>query len=307
MADAGQREPTLGLLTMSFAGDFDLCRMLVDSRRRMAPGVLHRIVVPAADVAMFSDLQDDCTEVVSSAEYLPPGVRRLPRAPRHLRSAVPKLRRDAFRYRGRLVRGWLMQQVLKLSASQAMPTEMVMHCDSDVFFLRAPEVDDYWIQGRPRLYSEPGAGQDRMHRKWHATAAVLLGMGDTRYFGEDWIGALIPWHRKSVQELLAVVADVSGVPWYRAVLGHHDLSEYILYGAFAQHSGRCSVQHWPDPQELAVQVWNEPLATEQQKSELVGRVSAAHLGGLIQSTHPIPADRRECLIRSLQQRAAALR
>ena len=271
--------PSLGLLTCSFAADFDLCKTLVSSVQMFTPEVYHRILVPPADLGLFAEFASPSTEIVANRDFLPPGCRALPRAPEAIRTRLPKLRRPAYLYRGRIVRGWLMQQVVKLAAAASMPTPMVMHCDSDSFLVRAPRMVDYWNVGKPRLLSRPGGGRDEVHYLWHAAAASLLGLTPTTYFGNDWVGALVTWHRQTVRDLLEAVEHTAGKSWYDAVLSNHDFSEYTLYGAYVEFSGRCRTPHYATAQSLSLNNWGEPLDTAEQVARFCADLRPEHLGG----------------------------
>ena len=81
--------------------------------------------------------------------------------------------------RGRPVRGWLVQQLIKLAVAEVMTQDVLVHADSDVVLLRpflADSVAD--DAGRVRLYRLPGAIDERLpnHIRWHRSAEKLVGI-----------------------------------------------------------------------------------------------------------------------------------
>lgn len=299
--------PRIGLLTCSFAGDFALCRTLTESVARHARiRVLHRLCVPRRDLALFRTLEGPGTEVIALEETLPASFLNLPRPPAFIRRRVPLLRRDIYLTPVGLVRGWIMQQVIKLAAAAAMPTEMVLHCDSDVALVRPFEEEELLPGGRPRLLSVPGEGRLDTHLPWHTAAAELLGLPPTEYLGADHIGSLIPWHRDTVRALLARVEEVAHGPWQRAIARRWQFSEYILYGAYAQHSSLAAVPHAPTPLSLCHSSWGHDVHSPEGIARFVASLAPHHIGADIQSTEGLPTPAREAILAALEARAASM-
>jgi hypothetical protein len=131
------------------------------------------------------------------------------------------------------VRGWIMQQLTKLSASAATQAEHLVFVDSDLVFLRPLDADSILRGDRLRLHRVPGDGNRGRHLRWHHRAARLLGE-TPRYFGSDYIGQLVTWRRSRLVDLQRHVETVQGRPWQECVAVSLEFSEYILYGVFCE-------------------------------------------------------------------------
>lgn len=297
--------PRIGILTCSFAGDFPLCRTLARSVARFtADDVLHRIVVPKRDLALFGELAGPRTEIVAQETLLPRGFVNLPRPPGVIRRAIPALRRDIYLTPVGLVRGWIMQQIVKFAAAADMPTDIVVHADSDTCLIRPLDAASLLPEGRVRLYAVPGGGQMETHLPWHAAAAELLGLAPRNYFGADYIGSLITWNPTSVRALLGKVKAVTGTSWPRAMARRWQFSEYILYGAYAGRSGLCPVPHAPTPLSLCHSSWGHEVHSAEGVARFVAGLESHHVGADVQSTEGLDDAAREAIFAALEARAA---
>lgn len=187
----------------------------------------HCIIVPRRDYRLFSDLQNVRRRVVTTEEVVPGGFRHLPLARKMWLSP------DAWP-----VRGWIMQQITKLSASFAVDTELLLFADSDLEFIRVLNGALLYRDERLRLHRVPGEPQDKVHRDWHSRTAVLLGSTSRELgsdFGNDYVGQLITWRRSNLQALHAHLELVHGQPWYLPIAHSLKFSEYTLYGAYVEH------------------------------------------------------------------------
>ena len=145
--------PSVAFLTVSYGPDRDRCALLTESLAAFAPTYDHWIVVDRADLPLFRSLESARTTVLTTEEVLPVWIRRLNLRRIGIRSNV------WLTARGRPVRGWLVQQLVKLAAAEAVATDVVVHSDSDVVLVARPFrpgalVDD---EGRVRLVAVPGA------------------------------------------------------------------------------------------------------------------------------------------------------
>ncbi len=136
--------------------------------------------------------------------------------------------------RGWPVRGWVMQQLVKLSANRATTAEFLLFADSDLQFLRDFDTRRFYRNGKLRLHRVPDAMNEGRHRRWHTRAGSLLGE-QRDYFGSDYVGQLITWRRSNLVALQRHIEKVQRRPWHVAVSRSLDISEYILYGSFVEH------------------------------------------------------------------------
>ena len=196
-----------------------------------APSFEHWIVVDRGDLPLFRSLQSRRTTVLAKEEVLPVWLHRIDTLKIGLRSNV------WIQAGGRPIRGWLLQQLVKLAVTEHLRTDVVMHADSDVVLLQpfsVPSVVDEG--GRVRLYARPGYVDQGLpgHLRWHRSAEKLLGLDPAGLPMPDFISSLVPWRRENAVRLLEHVERTTGRHWLRALAAAWDVSEYTLYGRFAR-------------------------------------------------------------------------
>jgi hypothetical protein len=290
--------PSVALITLSFRGDLELCRLLCDSVDRHVPeAVRHSLVVPRADLALFASLAGPRRAVVAEETLLPPWLLKLPLpGPRWRKRLFLPRRNIHLSLKGGLVRGWIVQQVIKLAAAAAARTDAVLMVDSDVAFVRRFDPAALLIDGRIRLHRRPGAEDTAMHRPWHMAACALLGLQPAGYQGADYIDNLVPWRPEIVRRLLQRIAATSGRHWVDAVTRQRHFSEYICYGIHCDKVlGIAAAGHAGTPDSLCATVWSEAAA-----AELAGRsrpvLAAGQVAIGVQSTLALPMAARARMI-----------
>jgi hypothetical protein len=134
------------------------------------------------------------------------------------------------------VRGWIMQQVVKLGAATQIDDDVLLFVDSDIEFVRPVSVKSYQQDDRLPLYRKPDAIGYSMsrHVMWHETARRLLDLPPTSPPLPDYIAAMNAWDRGTALALLDRISEVSGRPWVDAVCGSVHLSEFTLYGVYVE-------------------------------------------------------------------------
>jgi hypothetical protein len=216
-----QTTGAMAIVTCSYGPDWHRCARLCASVDQHVPsGVEHLLVVPRRDRARFEALENSRRRVLTVESIVPGRFVQVPGSNRWWMDA-----------RGWPVRGWIMQQITKLSANHATDAEVIVFADSDLQFLRPLRHDDLFRDGRLRLHRIPGAKNTGEHLEWHKRAGRLLGV-TPRYFGADYVGQLISWRRSNLIALHQHLEEHQGQPWYRGIARSLRFSEYILYGAF---------------------------------------------------------------------------
>jgi Family of unknown function (DUF6492) len=222
---------SVAFVTPSYRLDRDRCALLSRSLEACAPSVEHWIVVDRGDLPLFRSLQSNRTNVVAKEEVLPVWVRRLDTLRIGLRSNV------WLQARGMPMRGWLLQQLIKLAVAEELTADVLVHADSDVVLLRPFSTSSVIDQeGRVRLFERPDEVDSTMpdHVRWHRSAEKLLELGPAALPMPNYISSLVPWRRANAVALLEHVQNTTGKHWVRALAAAWDVSEYTLYGRFAQ-------------------------------------------------------------------------
>jgi hypothetical protein len=214
------------LATISYRPDLERCALACAGVARCAgPGIRHAVVVPRADLAAFANrLGGAGPTLLAQEDFLPGWLFRLPWS--------EKWRITPW---GFPVRGWIRQQVVKLALAASSLDHAVMFLDSDTVPVRpfdsglavAPD-------GRVRWRRYPGRGDTPMHHRWHRGATRLLGLPVRDYLGAGFISPLSVWSPVVVRLLLERLAARGRCDWRTGLLHSWTLSEYTLYGAFAQ-------------------------------------------------------------------------
>lgn len=211
----------LHIITCSHGPDLERCRRLCVSVDRFVPAhIRHTLIVPERDFEAFAALASERRDVRTTESVVPGNFRQV----RSLR----KWWRDG---RGWPVRGWIMQQLTKMSADRVTDAEFLMFADSDIQLIRPFDERAVTRGSLLRLYRVPGAKPDGEHRVWHKRAGALLG-APRNYAGADYVGQLITWRREHLIGMKLQIEAVTGRPWHQAVGRSLRVSEYILYGVY---------------------------------------------------------------------------
>jgi hypothetical protein len=283
---------SLAVLTPSYSPDFELCRGLNRSVLEWTPAdVRHHVIVPRRDLELFGSLRSARTEVWSVEQLLP---RRMTGVPKlnawlNLRRPYPP------------VRGWVMQQVVKLRAAAEIAADVLLLVDSDVVFVRPVTVDTFRTDGRIRFYRKDDAvdGGLPRHMIWHDVARRLLALPPA---GPpplpDYVSAFNAWDRRIVLAMLDRVELATGRPWLDAVASQLHVSEFILYGVFVDCVLGQSANVVPADSMLCHSYWNPTPLDRAELDGFVAGVSPDDVAVMISAKSGTPADvRHEALSR----------
>jgi len=241
----------LAIITPAFSKHLPLLEISVESvDRYVSPEIKQYVVVSRGEYHLFRHLNGSRRSVVIAEDILlPRWFFRLP--------VLVKGREVWLAGWHRMVRGWIMQQVLKLCAPEITNADVFLFLDTDVFFIRPFTLGKVVREGRVRLLRVPGrAAQLTTHARWHRTAAKMLGLAPCDYYGADFIGNTITWRRDVSLEQRARIAAVGGADWVSTITRQSHFSEYILYGVFVQEViGPEDMRHEATSDEICLDSW----------------------------------------------------
>ena len=296
--------PRVALITPSYRNDFelarDLCRSLDEFSRFEHE---HILIVPARDRALFASLAGPKRRVLVREEIIGRhGFHRLP---------VPTLiplpfgrtirLREQYHLKGLgRVSGWLVQQIVKLSAAEFCDAEVFVFADSDVLLFR-PFTADMLRNGDGLHLQRHVDGRDlETHRTWRATAHRLLGVTQAHAEPFNYIGQFVTWRRPVLERLLERIEAQTGQGWQRAIAQAATVSEYILYGEFIAEGLAEPSGHVAADRKLYNSVW---LPDERIDVEAIAAsTQPQHVALHIQSTHPIPIEERRAAVAAVKAR-----
>jgi hypothetical protein len=215
----------MAIITKSFAPDFELCVDLHRSVLDNAPASVHHyIIVPRNDLSLFSQLAGSRTHIRCEVDLLPRSFISVPcsKFTINLHRPFPP------------VRGWILQQIVKLAAVAASEDDVVLVTDSDVEFVRPFSAETFVRDRVVRFYRKPKEVDERLprHMIWHRVARSLLGLPRAQPPYTDYVSSPLGWNPAIVRQMLAQVAAVTGLPWATAIAGQLHFSESTLYGVF---------------------------------------------------------------------------
>ncbi|OLP58152.1 hypothetical protein BJF93_05870 [Xaviernesmea oryzae] len=239
------------LMTASYAPDFERCALLCESLDRHVQGDWHHyLLVDTPDVQRFRSLEGPRRSVVDQRELLPWWLRAVPDPTRPRR----KLWLRPF---GKPLRGWHVQQIMKIAFAAIAREPGVIAIDSDVILMRDFDPATLWHGDDYRLYRLPDeihADIRSDHVAWLAHSDRLLGIGPYRLPAAGFIDSMVSWRTDTVRAMIAYIEKRHGVSWQRAVTQDRAFAEYIIYGRFVGEV-LGDAGHWPTAEPFCQVAW----------------------------------------------------
>jgi hypothetical protein len=234
--------PRMAVLTPSYGPDLIAALTLHDSvLRHTGPDVIHHVVVPEEDRKRFEEHRSERLVVHSTREFIPdryqsvyPLARRVGRWSALRRLA--KVQAVDIRHPWPPLRGWMIQQLVKLAAPAVIDADVTVSIDSDSALIRMVGVETFISPaGQPLIHALPGGVTKDMdqHRGWLDTAGRLIGLPPVQPPWTDYITPIVAWHGDLVRALIARVSEATGrKDWREAVASLPTFSECMLYGRY---------------------------------------------------------------------------
>jgi hypothetical protein len=301
-------QPDVNLITCSFRGDLEVCRMLCASVDRFVPATIpHTLYVPRADIPLFADLASDRRIIRAQEDLLPRWFVKLPLPSREWRRRLHLPRRNMYvTPYSLLVRGWIAQQIIKIAATAEASAEIVTHVDSDSIFIRPLKLEHLTRDGKVRLFRDPDMVPLETHRVWQEAAGRLLGLPPSRYYGAEYIDPLVVWRRSVIRRMTARIEEISGRDWRIALARTPHFAEYVLYGVFAdQVLGMEEAGLMPETFSLNHARWGDEFEGAAGVQAFIDALEPHHVASLIQSTMSTSMAERQAIFERLAARAAA--
>jgi hypothetical protein len=308
---------SLAVVTPSYKHDAELFSDLHSSVLRMTDdSVMHYVIVPAADVEIFEKIVSGRGVVIAEESLYPSHykavrgvnsvVRFLPFVPAHARIAavnVKNLRRP--------VRGWMMQQLLKLEFCRKLLVDTVLLVDSDVQLVRPINEATFRDGERAKLYRRLNAVDSSLplHMEWIRVSRSLLGLPPGQFPASDYVTSMCVWEPDAVRAMLARVEQVTGLQWMDAITAQRTFSEWTLYGVFAEEAMEYPENDLTDS-SLCLSYWGDyigdnPSLTLEGALEFVSHLAADDVAVLIQSKTRTPRSIRRMAIEAISGEANA--
>jgi hypothetical protein len=256
--------------------------------------VHHHIIVPRSDLELFSRLASTRTHIRCEAEFLPRSFVPLPfsKFTVNLRRPFPP------------VRGWILQQVIKLAAAAGSEEDVALLVDSDIQFVRPFAVETFVQRGVVRFYRKPDEiGDERpRHMIWHRVSRALLGLPSAQPPYPDYISSLLAWDPAIVRRLLERVTAITGLPWVTAIAQQLHFSEWTLYGVFVDHVIGASANSFVSDDSLCRAYWDPIPLNREAAGEFLRDTRPTDVAAMISAKSRTPLAVRRGAFAALQGR-----
>jgi Family of unknown function (DUF6492) len=241
---------SFAIVTPTYRPDLARCELLAESLDRCAPQVPHYLIVDRRDRSAFSHLEGGRRRLIESEALVGNWMWRMP-GPRGFWLSL----------KAPPVRGWIIQQILKIATIEVIPEQILVFCDSDTAFFRHFDRDDLLIDGKIGLLDVAFVSDDV--RRWTATARRLLGLSQHSGFHRNHVGNMICWNREIVKAMRQRIENSTGMEWQVALARTPSFSEYMIYGIFVREVvGYSAAGHAPSTVPLVKPSWGEALTTD---------------------------------------------
>jgi hypothetical protein len=284
--------PPTAVITPSYGGDFERCEMLVESLGHCAPSLHHYVIVDSHDLTRFRHLASARTSIMDSREILDPWLHKMPGRSGYWWSL-----------RTPPVRGWMVQQLLKLGANRVCPEEVLVCCDSDTLFVRPFGYERLLVNGKLGLLDVDYRDDDVV--KWTRSARSLLGLAPESNLYRGHVGVVIVWHRSVLEQMQQRIQAVKGLPWQQPISRLRTFSEYVTYGAFVREViGYEASPHAPSTSRLVKASWGNKLETETEISAFFSSLEPENIAVMVHSKDGVDPSSYRRNVEALWQSAA---
>lgn len=304
----------VAILTLSFLPDIEGFKRLHDSILRFGDaGTVHHVVVPKRDLKVFQALESPMLRVWSENDFLPSGFvatgglsamsRRLTLVPRSLNCSALNLHHP-----WPPLRGWILQQILKLSAATKLDADAVVIIDSDVVLIQNFKTSMFADDAAVRLYEHPGAVHPGLarHRHWTRVAHELLGLPwDDQCDFPDYVGGIVSWDPKLVSGCLGRIEEVTGIRWATALSKELHFSEFILYGTYVLHFGTAEQRSFISSRTLCHSYWAPVPMDKAAATNFIDSFDGLDIAVHIQSNSRTPREVVDDVVLALTNRVSS--
>lgn len=300
MTSCPAKPPSMAMLTCSMASDIGLFELLARSvDRHVAPEIRHLVVVPGADMTVFRRFETARRQIIAQEDVLPERMWKAPAALRHLAPVMSGFRRPVYLTSGgRVVRGWILQQFLKIEMSRRSTETAIMHVDSDVFFVRPFRPEDGFSDGKTRFFRATGNSANPMHATWVASSCDFLGLPVPESYQVHYIENCVLWCAELVRAMADRIETRQDKPLHQAIFLASTMSEYYLYGLFVDMCGQADRLAASDV-SFCQSFWSADQTARLDVDAVHAGIAPGNFAVAIQSTNDFPLEERRKLYEAL--------
>ena len=292
-------QPSFAIITPSYAPDFERCKLLSWSIQEfISPPVTHYIIVDQQDLKLFRQLVGPNTEIITKESILPWWIKQLP---------FGQSKNIWLSLKSMPVRGWLIQQIIKIGIAQHITEDVLVFADSDVAFIRPFDLRSFVRDDQVRLFRTSPYKQP--NSQWDVSANRLLGLSLSN-FSEDspkpnYVGQLISWKHENVLKLYRHLESISGRSWIETLCRSWNLSEYELYGIFIDQVLKDQAEHYPDNQGFCHCHWSPMSMESGQLQDFFAKITHENVAVMITAKAGIAVSRYEHLVKRMAEESSS--
>jgi hypothetical protein len=270
------------IVTPSYEPDFERCRLLVQTVQAfVSPAIRHYLIVSRLDYPRFKTLETAQTIVVQEEDILPDWIRK-----------IPFFKSGWYSPQQWFIRGWVLQQIIKLGFVQKMPESIAIMADSDMFFARLFDPMQFIRQDEVRgdlvrLMKAPPCKQG-LFPQWQQTANALLKIPPLSEPDANYVGNLIVWRRDHVQQLCERLETVGQTHWTHVLSRQKTFSEYVLYGTFVDRVLGEKSGHYADDFPWCHEYWEKQSLEADRVMEFFESLPPESVAMMISAKAKIP-------------------
>lgn len=281
------------VVTPTYLPDLDLFADLHESVLRQFPvDVRHVVVTPERHVPAFRHFVGPRCSLLSVRAVLGGALLPVPLANVWVnrRHPLPPLR------------GWVIQQLVKLAVAARAQESVAVMVDADVVFIRPVTDATFMGDGGVAFYRRDGQIDASMprHMRWHAVARQLLGLADTTAHRlPDYISALNSWDPTTVRAVLRRVEEVRGRPWLQTIGRHLHFSEFILYGVYQDELASPAAKAETADARCAF-YWDPTPLTHETAASFLASVKPTDLAVMVSAKSRTPLSIRRAMLSDIR-------
>lgn len=226
----------IAFLTPTIRRDLERFKLLSASLNQFYHGSYrHYVIVPANDLSTFkSQINDNHIIFLAEEDIIP--------------SYCYPFSKSFFGIKRH--RGWLIQQIVKLSAPQFIEDENIIAIDSDIILIR-PFNEGIFFEDRVlKLFKTP----QLIHEHWIKASMRILKLDKLIEPQIDYIGNLIGWKRSVLKKMQEYIESLHHKAWPKVFLKEPFFSEYNTYGLYYENILKDG-SHFMYTESLTYNVW----------------------------------------------------
>lgn len=271
------------IITPSFKNDYERCKLLVKSIQLFAPtNIKHYIIIDNKDEKLFRPLKQSNTILLLKEDILPWWIKKT--------SFKINGKGIWINLKGNIIRGWIIQQIIKIGIANHISEDVLVYMDSDEFLVRRINFEEIFEKdGKVMLFRK--AGETEIN--WDKTVSKLLHISLDNCRNIGYVEHPVIWLRQNVLKLQKYLEEKNKKNWINAISNNWHFSEYQLYGNFIDNIIKNESDHFYSDNSISLKhnFLNGNPPKKLNKKELKDfflKLNESHFSAMISSAAGIP-------------------